>query len=668
MAVAVSMPLTVPSPLSVAMPLPGPSVEAAMAFLTDLVPASVFSQGTRRRRPVVATASGSRSDTGYITFYQQRNLDGDPELQPLKALPSIRAYLERQVSAPPADHWVALQISLFRSGRKDGHSSGVSIGADLARHILAVVVDLDGARMVPMYQGLLQRDFYAFRAVLDERLTALGITRYHLVRSGPTGVHLYLPLIGPGGRPLRASRRTMATWRKVAEGVHRYLADFGADPNTIRPTQPYAIPGLPRLKHAGFVPYVAGGRDGERADLFALLRRLRELRLLWRTRLEIVEGDAPDPLADLTAWTHAIKTDADGVAQGGRFMPGRNLAAYQVAVSMLAKGATANATWEAMQAWNERNRPPLSLRELRTCFHSALRCRHRSAVRWEEMAQAPWNGLRTKLGLPVRPARWYRDGGRWRPITPAKSWEVRKLWTRGREHYGEVAERLMSHLEGSHKGVWESTQGEIAQMIGTAVSTLKEVLKGLQAAGRLRIETKRGRGGKTVLYSESCQRELNSQCRKAPIGVKKGEWAGPAEQGQGACPVVPALPGLCASVAAPAGSAVRLAVSESVGATAAGRVTPTVGAALSDSGETCGADVACRLLAACARVRARANEPACRGDGRTVSHHDSIAAGGLGGGKHGGGDRPKRRDRQNDDFCQLGGSPGRNGEEGPPGR
>jgi hypothetical protein len=48
-------------------------------------------------------------------------------------------------------------------------------------------MDLNGARMDPLYRQLLQTDFYSFRSALDDRLNAVGVESYHLIRSGPEG-------------------------------------------------------------------------------------------------------------------------------------------------------------------------------------------------------------------------------------------------------------------------------------------------------------------------------------------------------------------------------------------------------------------------------------------------------------------------------------------------
>lgn len=188
---------TQPSTLTLALPLPVPSVPAAWEFLTWFVPSTVFSAGSgRRRRRGESAAPGRRSDTAYLLFYR-RAADNQVLRQPLKSPRSIQSYLRQQMLADPAEHWCALQLTQFRA-RRDGRPLAGGFTASTGRHILGVVLDLDGARVAAGYLHLLHHDLYALMAILDERMSALGVDCYRLVRSGPNGLHLYIPLIRPG--------------------------------------------------------------------------------------------------------------------------------------------------------------------------------------------------------------------------------------------------------------------------------------------------------------------------------------------------------------------------------------------------------------------------------------------------------------------------------------
>lgn len=521
-----------PAPLTLATPLTAPSIAVAMEHLRWMVPASVFSAGSgRRRRRGEAAESGRRSDTGFLVFF--RKADGRVAQQPFKSQRSIEAYLRQQLAADPAEHWCALQLTQYRAGR-DGRRLAGGFTAATGRHILGVVVDMDGARMAPEYQYLLHHDVYSLMAIIDDRMSSLGIDCYRLVRSGPEGFHLYVPFLRPDGRPLRATEKNLAAWQKVADGLARYLEDLGADANAVKITQPFAVPGLPRAKHLGHIPYVVGGRDGARADIWGLLRSLSAHRMLLARERVSAPPEASDGSVGLQAILEDIRERASGVPVGYR-----NQVAHDVAVYLLAKGATPEQAWDAIVRWNQRNDVPLSIRELRTCLASAQRCRRAHPGKWAEMQRAPWRRLRSLLGLPVD-RQGYLRRGRWRPLTPARSWEERKL-AGGREHYHEVAERLLSHLRAQDGGRWEITQGELAELLGAALSTLKVVLKHLVAEGRIQVQTTRGRNGKTILTavapSPSNLVDDNSQSGISSVAVQMGAWVGRGllAAGDGAC-------------------------------------------------------------------------------------------------------------------------------------
>lgn len=295
------------------MPLTAPNVEAAWDFLSTMVPATLFSSGKGRRRGERPRPAGQRSDQGYLVFYRRPSLDGDPQLTPLKAPSSILGYLQDQLNASLADHWVCTQVTQFRA-RRDGQVLNAGFTAGTTRHILGITIDLDGSRMDAEYLELLHSDWWAYRALLEERLDDLGVAMYLAVHSGPDGVHIHIPLIRPDGRPLRATEENLARWERAARGICRRFEDMGADPNAVRPTQPFALPGLPRLKHGGFVPYVAAWRSGARADLIALLRRLSALRLMpaERPRLQLAE---PGP-QDIAGLLHEVAERAAGLSAG----------------------------------------------------------------------------------------------------------------------------------------------------------------------------------------------------------------------------------------------------------------------------------------------------------------------------------------------------------------
>lgn len=479
-------------PLSFSMPLTAPSVQEAMDFLEWAVPSGVFSAGSGRRRGETPLPPGHRSDQGFLVFYRRLQGEAVPDMIALKSRRSISRYLQNQLDAgAEADHWVCTQITQYRGGR-DG-KAGATFRSDGARHILGIVADLDGHRMDPMYRRMLEKDGRGFVAALEAHLSALGVDAYQVVRSGPEGLHLYLPLIRNDGKPLRASPDTLADWERAAKGVCRYLETFGADANAVRAVQPFVIPGLPRAKHPGFIPYVVVRRDGARANLYALIRQLAALKQLMRAKpLQVAAAPSHTSVQNVAAILHEIRTVAAGVSQGER-----NQVAHDIAVYLLCKGARAEEALAAMQDWNNRNSPPLLEHELRSCLSSAERCEHANPRVWAEMQRAAWFRLRSILGLPTCRVAGYHLQGRWRPLTPRKSWEDRKTHG-GREHYEEVAERVLRFVAGEG-GRIEMTQAEIADMIDTNRSTLRAVLKLLEGNGLLLIVTRRGRGGKSVL-------------------------------------------------------------------------------------------------------------------------------------------------------------------------
>lgn len=521
-------------------PLTQPSVDAAWEFLQAVVPSAILSSGSgrHRREPRRGPLPSSRSDQAFLVFYRKEGLEGSLQQTPLKSPASIKRYLKTQVMGSLAEHWVATQSTQFRA-RRDGKVIDLGFTSATARHILGLVIDLDGSRMTSQYRELLASNMYAFVTILEEYLDLIGIDTYFLVRSGPVGLHLYVPLIRPDGRPLRASERNLEKWEKVAKALHRYLGEFGADPNAVRITQPFAIPGLPRKKHQGFIPYVMRQREGLRTDIFSLLRRLAERKLvLRREQLPSVQLSSSHGMIndEAPAIAEAVRARAIGMAKGSR-----NSTAHDLAVWLLCKGVSATEAWEALTAWNTRNMPRLPERELRVCFESAIRCRERHPRTWAEMAAAPWRRLRAEVGLPDDgEATGYLKGGRWRPRTPAKSWEQRKA-TGGREHFHEVEERVLRFVR-SEGGTVAHTQAEIADILGTNRSTLKLVLKRLVQAGSLVLQARRGRGGSTVLTipveaveitkDYDSRRVLNGQTRISTVGVKKGVWVGPAHSGE----------------------------------------------------------------------------------------------------------------------------------------
>ncbi|HWI52498.1 MAG TPA: primase C-terminal domain-containing protein [Symbiobacteriaceae bacterium] len=528
------------------MPLTGPSVQAAMEFLQWVIPGTVLSAGSgrRRRRGDLRQAEGRRSDQGYPLFYWQSDESSAPHIRPLKALPSIEAYLQEKVNGELAEHWVATQITQYRAGR-DGVTLAGGFSATTARHILNIVADLDGKRMDPMLRRLLIEDWWAFLEALNARLSTVGIERYLVVRSGPGGVHVYVPLLRPDGRPLRASEKNLAVWDLAAKGLNRLLEDCGADANAVKPTQPFAIVGVPRAKHPGFVPYVAARRDGKATDLFQLIKRMSELKLMPASRpAEVIALPTAEAGDRAAALLEEIRTEAAGVSHGGR-----NKAAHDIAVYLLCKGIPVRETETALKEWNERNDPPLSRKELRRCIRSAERRAQNRDQQWSEMKAAPWRRLRGDLGLATPRMAGYTRAGRWRPLTPRRAWEDRKQ-DGGREHYFEVAERVLRFVAGEG-GLVTMKQADLASLIDTNRSTLQAVLASLKASGRLLVTTTRGRCGKTVLEMPepsgsglSDKVTENDSSRISPEGVQMGAWVGPA----GSLPVGPLVE------AAPVGS------------------------------------------------------------------------------------------------------------------
>jgi hypothetical protein len=517
-----------------------------MEFLQLVVPPTVFSSGSgrRRRRGENPLPDGRRSDQGFLVFYRQLNPQAEPKLKALKAPGRIRAYLEAQLSAPLAEHWCGFQLTQYRAAG-DGKTMESGFTAGSGRHHLGFVLDLDGGRMDPMYQRMLKEDWWAFLEVVERRLAALGVETYRLVRSSPVGAHLYLPVLRPDGRPVRATDENKGHWDRAAAGLHRYFEDLGADANAVKVTQPFVIPGLPRLKWPGFVPYLAAHQDGARTDLFGLIRRLSALKQIPRRELAPV---IPLPSVEAHDEVQQILEDVRCHAAGLAEHDGRNQAAHDLAVYLLCKGATEQEMREALTTWNRRNAPSLSERELERCIRSAERRSANHDREWSEMQRAPWLRLRALLGLPAPKMIGYTRNGKYRPITPRRSWEERKSGG-GREHYEEVAERVLRFVAGEGGRV-EMTQAEIVNTVDTNRTTLRAVLEALAASGRLMVTTRRGRSGKTILElptapdTVSSQVTENDSSRISPEGVQMGAWVGTtalltvADAGDGRCQAV----------------------------------------------------------------------------------------------------------------------------------
>lgn len=521
-------PTYLPEPLAV------PSVDAAMEFLQLVVPPTVFSSGSQGRRGQQNKnlTADRKSDQAFLIFYRRDDLEGSPQLKPFKSPTSIRRYLTEQVSGHVAEHWCSLQLTQYRA-RRDGKQLA-TYTTETGRHILGIVLDLDGKRMATYHQSQIQSGWSKFRMAVEARLEQLMIEEYYLVRSGPDGAHLYIPLVRPDGLPLRVSEKNVARWERAVRGVNRFFADLGADPNAVRLTQPFVIPGMPRLKWPEFVPHLIARRSGIRTNLFTLLRRLSELKLM--PRRERVCDQVPPTGAGhrgVDTILEDITIRAVGVPSGCR-----NDVAHKVAVYLLCKGATSREAWAAMVAWNKRNAPPLSGRELSRCLRSAERCADRSPQKWMEMQEAVWRDLRGTLELPGGSAGFTKNG-RWHPITPAKPWEQRKA-EGGREHYEEVAERLLRLVAGEEGGYLQLTQEEIANIIDTNRSTLRAVLELLKVSGRLEVMTKKGRGGKTVLSlptvepaNPSVKVTENGHSSNSSEAAQMGVWVGAAGGGPG---------------------------------------------------------------------------------------------------------------------------------------
>lgn len=515
---------------SLPMPLTAPSPEAGLEFLQLLV-GSVMSSGAGRRRRAPGTPPERRSDQGFLTFYRLEDPEGSPTIKPLKSPGSILRYLQQQIEEPLAEHWVGLQTTQYRALR-DGKVVQLGYTADQSRHIMGFVFDFDGSRMDPLYLSLLRDNYPAFREAVEAYLEALGIDEYLMVRSSLDGVHLYVPLVRPDGRSLRAREKTLDDWQRAAKGMCHFLAAFGADGNAVKPTQPFAIPGIPRRKHNGFIPYVIAYRPGERANLYELIRRLSDFKVMSRAqRDQEILDERPDQ--DVEAILTEIRDKAAGVAHGSR-----NATAHRVAGYLFSRGADAADVWEALSAWNQRNGPPLPRRELRRCFLSAQRGVDDFDADWQDMKRAPWNGLRAELGLPTVMMTGYRKDGRWRPLTPPKPWEVRKACPGGREHYEEVAERLLRLVAGEgERGRLELPQSEICERIDTNRSTLRAVLDMLEASGRLTVTTKRGRNGATVMELPAVTGAVasevteNDHSRINSEAAEMGAWVGLAGLG-----------------------------------------------------------------------------------------------------------------------------------------
>lgn len=493
-------------------PLTRPSVDAAIEFIHEIIPTSIFggSNGRRRRQP----GNLGANDQGFLVFYRQDHPDDIPQQVPLRSPDSLLRYLEGQLVADLAEHWVCLQSTQYGSCMRDGKRiRGASFSAAHTRHIPAMVVDMDPGLMSAEVRRLIQEDWEKFIAVVSGLLEQIGVTWFRIVRSSLGGAHVYLRLAKPDGRPLGANEKTRAVWDRTAKALCRYFSAFGADPNAVKVTQPFVIPGLPRMKHNGYVPYVAASRDGEYTDLYALLRELARRKLVYREAiaepLEVPQGTPADEfLAD-------VRQHACGLRDG------RKRAIYGIAVAGLAKGGTEQAVWEVMTEYNGRCTPPLSEKQLRKAFRSAQRCQTRHSQLWRTFSVVPWNRLRGELGMPTKQFIGFTRDGRRRPITPPKPRELRV-----REHYEEVAERLLRFVAGEGGGRLRMTQADIAAWIGTNPNTLRAVLKKLAGEGRLEVVTKRGAGGLTELSSPTAQQaeatsagdSVNEQSRIAPVG------------------------------------------------------------------------------------------------------------------------------------------------------
>jgi len=447
-------------------PLSSPSLDATWAFLRLVLPDTVF--------------AGSAREKGYVVFYRKEDPDGEPTTTTLRGEGPIRRYLTGVSTASLAENWFSVQSTQYSDrGRNTG---------DMTRHLPYIVLDLDGDRMAADLLDLRLTNFPAFLSRLDEALTNLGIACYYLMVSSRGGLHAYIPLMNSRtGQLLGANEKTLNDWKRTSDGLRLALEEFGTDNNAIRVTQPFVLPGLPRKKHAGFVPYFAGGRSGTRSDMYALLNTLVRLRYAQPEQRAHLAVHRPDGSSFLSRLLQEIAHMARGFRIGGKGNPARNVAAHRIATYLLAKGATEKQAWDAMLLWNQRNTPPLTEQELKKCLRSAAsdKARKRKSKVWAQMAGAPWNKARAFLGLAPVTRRSFRP-------SRARSREERQ-----RDHFTEVAERTLRYVR--DQGSVIAKQAELADLLDTNRSTLRVVLKALLQAGRITLSTTRGRSGTTVI-------------------------------------------------------------------------------------------------------------------------------------------------------------------------
>jgi len=319
--------------------------------------------------------------------------------------------------------------------------------------------------------------------VLD-RCAEAGLPTPTVIAKTPHGLHCFWKI-----KRVRATKRAVRWYTALLRSVAR-AAD--GDPNAATPERFMRIPR--RCLYFNPVEY-------ELQDFLACLdnERLEEGSLPASGR--VITGDILDH--------PSVRFLLQGVEEGKR-----DNTAFTLALTYKAAGYTKHQALEALTAWNLRNRPPLSVGQLRAKVRSAYQPRYRGP-------SACW--LSSLSGVPFR----------YRVITTTTNREdaedMQHRPKRGRPAVQPtVRDKFLALVQASGDIlVTRESRAEIARQLGASLRTLNSVVAALVDEGTLAVSTRRlGKGyGAEATYT-LCHGQTEPQNAKYNTANKRNTYGG----------------------------------------------------------------------------------------------------------------------------------------------
>lgn len=470
--------------------------------------------------------SGRRSDYGARKLTIQRAPGHVLEIA-FSNEHSMRRYLQNMVNQEPCEIWESTNTAFMGTGWRNGQRDwSVTLNEAYTRFVQAVVIELDMRHASAHCIDLYTTDPSAFYMQIDDILAGLGVDDYSVKKTNPVyGFHIVLPLSRQDGGMLRSSENTIAVWKQVSLALHSHFEQYGSDPQAAgRLVQPYILPGLPRAKHPGFIPYIAVDRQGARTHLYTLKKHLAELGQVPR-HASSTSSQQTQHTANHSTEKHDFVKEVRELAQGVEKGRRNNIASRIIAMLILKEGLSKR-TQEAVAVWNQRNDPPLPERELNRLWATTARQIDHAAEKWIQMANAMWITLRIELGVIEAQTKGQAKG-----LPHWKNWgrtHAERMAAGGREHNHEIAEKILRYV--TDQGEFRGSQAALADLIGSSKRTVALVIKEMAASGAIVLITKRGIGGYTAIslpmVETTEQTEKNLQTPSNYPNAKWGRWVG----------------------------------------------------------------------------------------------------------------------------------------------